>query len=260
MKIVKKLATDTHMFDTEARRILYVGDRVGGTAYNHIWPKLDDDEFETAEEVIQFLADIFDDPLKKQKAKQDLVKLFQGNWTFHKYHSEFARITRILKLTEDDLKDELTAKLSKEYSLAVLGDDDLTYAQLVKKLYTVDKKLQAAQALDRSVKNNKSSASGSGGQSGSKTTDAPKGSSTTDKKFPNQRSAEEKALLIEKRLCIKCCKPGHIIPACPEARSLPFPTNLKTILQRPKESQTQISNVEADKADEEVVDDSQEKE
>jgi hypothetical protein len=245
------------LFDTEQRRILYVGNRVKGTAYNHIWSKLADDEFETAEEVIQFLADIFDDPLKKQRAKQDLVKLFQGNWTFHKYHSEFARITRILKLSEEDLKDELTAKLSKEYSLAVLADDDLTYAQLVKKLYVVDKKLQAAAALDRSVKNNKGSGSGGQSGSGSKGADASKGSAETGKRFPNQRSAEEKALLIEKRLCIKCCKPGHIIPNCPEAKSLPFPTNLKTILQKPKE--TNISSIETEE-EEEVVEDTQGKE
>jgi hypothetical protein len=80
------------------------------------------------DEVIQYLADIYDDPLKKQKAKQELARLYQGNWSFHRYHSEFACITRSLKLDEDSLKEELTAKLSEKYSLAILGDDELTYA------------------------------------------------------------------------------------------------------------------------------------
>jgi hypothetical protein len=245
MEIEAKLSTDIHLFDSENRKIRYVGDRTAGSAYNHIWPGLADNEYKSADEVIQYLADIYDDPLKKQKAKQELAKLYQGNWSFHRYHCEFARITRSLKLDEDSMKEELTAKLSEKYSLAVLGDDELTYAQLVKKLHAIDKRLQAAQALNNARNKN----------SDNKSSDNKPGQSSTsnnhglgDRKFPNQRTADEKTLLIEKRLCIKCCKPGHIAPNCPESKSLPFPASLKTILQRPKDSQ--VSNVEAEEGNE----------
>jgi hypothetical protein len=141
MEIEAKLVTDIHLFDLEDRKVRYVGGRIAGSVYNHIWPGLANNEYKTAKEVIQYLADIYDDPLKKQKAKQELARLYQGSWSFHRYHSEFARITRSLKLDKDSLKEELTAKLSEKYSLAVLGDDELTYAQLVKKLHTIDKRL-----------------------------------------------------------------------------------------------------------------------
>ena len=93
MQIQGKLVTDAHLFDTEDRKIRYIADRVGGSAYNHLWPSLQDSDFDTATKAIQFLANIYDDPLKKQKAKQELARLYQGNWSFHKYYAEFARHT-----------------------------------------------------------------------------------------------------------------------------------------------------------------------
>ena len=71
-----KLKTDVHLFDTEDRRICWVCGLTGRTAHNYVWPKLRDQEFDTAEDVLKFLTSIFDDPLKKQRAKQDLAVLF----------------------------------------------------------------------------------------------------------------------------------------------------------------------------------------
>ena len=36
MGIEAKLSTDIHLFDSENRKIRYVGDRTAGSAYNHI--------------------------------------------------------------------------------------------------------------------------------------------------------------------------------------------------------------------------------
>ena len=55
-----------------------------------------------------------------------MSKLYQGDWSFFKYHAEFARVTRLIKLPEEDLKYELVSKLNKEYNIAVIGDADLT--------------------------------------------------------------------------------------------------------------------------------------
>ena len=68
-----------------------------------------------------------------------MSKLYQGDWSFFKYHAEFAQITRLIKLPKEDLKYELVSKLNKEYAIAVIRDADLTSNQLVKKLHLVDK-------------------------------------------------------------------------------------------------------------------------
>jgi hypothetical protein len=236
-----KLKTDAHLFDTEDRRIRWVCGLTGGTAHNHVWPKLRDQEFDTAEDVLKFLMGIFDDPLKKQKAKQALAALFQGNWTFHYYHSEFARITRILKLSDDDLKEELTAKLNEKYSLTVLGDSHLSYAELVTKLHEVDKRIQATQALgpNRGGRNNDftkvSTNDSSTRNSTGRASVAPFSAASFRPRFENQRSPEEKSLLYKRQLCMKCCQPGHIAPNCSVQKNAPFPAELKSILQKPKE-------------------------
>jgi hypothetical protein len=86
------------LFNTEERKIKYVGNNTSEDTYNYIWPKLADQEFTTAEEVLQVLTDIYDDPNKKQKAKKALAKLFQSNWDFYRYYTEFAKVVRPLKL------------------------------------------------------------------------------------------------------------------------------------------------------------------
>ena len=58
-------------------------------------------------------------------------------------------------------------------------------------------------------------------------------------------------MLIEKRLYIKCCKPGHIIPNCPESKSLSFPEYLKA---KPEAKpitprQPQVNNVETEEGE-----------
>jgi phage gpG-like protein len=244
-----KLNTDAHLFDTEDRRIRWVCGLTGGTAHNHVWPKLRDQEFDAAEDVLKFLTDIFDDPLKKQKAKQALAKLFQGSWTFHYYHSEFARITRILKLSDDDLKEELTSKLNEKYALTVLGDGHLSYAELVKKLYEVDKRIQATQALgtNRGDRSNDSQTKDATNDSSARNDTGRAGAAPFRPRFENQRSSEERALLYERKLCMRCCQPGHISPNCSAQKNVPFPANLKSILQKPKG----VSAVEPESSDKE---------
>jgi hypothetical protein len=240
-----KLETDSHLFDTEQRKIRYVCNLTGGKAHNHIWPKMADREFETVQDVIDTLTAVFHDPHQKSKAKAELAKLYQGNWSFHHFHNEFARIVRPLKLSEDDLIEELTAKLNKEFTVTAVNNTELTYDQLVRKLHIVDKAIQASEA--RSKARTPQGLPGNS-QANRGATAATEGL----RRFPNQRTPEEKAVIIEKRLCIKCCKPGHIILNCPETRSLPFPEHLKpktdsnkTILPR----KPQVNNVEAEEED-----------
>jgi hypothetical protein len=244
-----KLSTDSHLFDTEDRRIRWVCGLTGGTAHNHVWPGLRDGDFNTAEDVLKFLTDIFDDPLKKQKAKQQLARLFQGSWTFHYYHSEFARITRILKLNEDDLKEELTSKLNEKYALTVLSDSHLSYAELVKKLHEVDKRIQATQALDANRGGRNNSRTNRNATNNSKAPDNAGGAGAAPfrPRFENQRSGEERSLLYKLQRCMKCCQPGHIAPNCSTPKNVPFPAELKSMLQKTKDKEVNFVEPDSDK-------------
>jgi hypothetical protein len=154
--------------------------------------------------------DIFDDLNKKLKAKQALAKLYQGSWDFHRYHAEFTKITRPLKLDNKDLKEELTLKLNKKYAMAVLLDDDLTYAQLTKKLYVVDRRLAASRSINKpssTLNTNKPQTSTNQGNAGQATTS----SSNSEVRAPI-RTREQFDALFAAGLCKKCYKPVHSKP------------------------------------------------
>jgi hypothetical protein len=235
MQIQDKLTTDDYLFDTEERKIKYVGNSTSGDAYNHIWPKLADKEFKTAEEVLQTLADIYDDPNKKQKAKKALAKLFQGNWDFHRYHAEFAKVVRPLKLKDDDLKEELLSKLNEKYAMATLDAEDLTYAELVKKLHAVDRRLLASR--DLGPRPPRTTNPPNDGPAKPPFNDKPSGSSTT-------RTREEFEALFQARLCKKCCKPTHTQRGerCAEPKWAPLPASVLEAMKKVK----QVNNVEAE--------------
>jgi hypothetical protein len=49
-----------------------------------------------------------------------------------------------LKLSDDDLKEELLSKLNEKYTIVTLDTEDLIYIELVKKLYIIDRRLLAS--------------------------------------------------------------------------------------------------------------------
>jgi hypothetical protein len=242
MQVQDKLEVDKHLFDTEQRRIKYVGNCTSGDAYDYIWPKLADQEFADAKEVIQALTDIFDDPNKKLKAKQALAKLYQGNWDFHRYHAEFTKIARPLKLDDEDLKEELTSKLNEKYAMTVLSDDDLTYTQLVKKLHSVDRKLIASRNVNKpsfTSNTNKPQATNNQNNAGQATT-----SSNSEVRAPI-RTREQFDALFAAGLCKKCCKPVHSKPGekCGEKWAA-MPMNIKAIAPKQVNKIDQVDVVE----------------
>jgi hypothetical protein len=90
---------------------------------------------------------VYNNPNKKQRSKKALAKLFQSNWDFYRYHAEFAKLARPLKLNDNDLKDEMISKLNEKYVIVTLDAEDLSYTDLVKKLYAVDRRLLASRNL-----------------------------------------------------------------------------------------------------------------
>jgi hypothetical protein len=52
MQVQDKLSTDSHLFNTKQRCIKYVGNCTAGEAYDYIWPKLADEDFANAKDVI----------------------------------------------------------------------------------------------------------------------------------------------------------------------------------------------------------------
>jgi hypothetical protein len=52
MQVQDKLSIDSHLFNTKQRRIKYVSNYTAGEAYDYIWPKLADEDFANAKDII----------------------------------------------------------------------------------------------------------------------------------------------------------------------------------------------------------------
>ncbi len=181
---------------------------------------------------------VYDNPHKKQEARIKLQKLFQGSWTFHEYLTKFQEITKPLNLAESERKEELCNRLESTYFNAVLLDvNNSSYIQLVAKLRQVDDRIQSAKTTEklrksaayREPKDTQGGAVELEAISVSKGNRAP----ITAKGRAPLRTPEEKTLLLQNKLCFKCCKPGHGINQCtdkyyawvPSSLKIPFPTN-----------------------------------
>ena len=83
-----KLNVDTDNCPTEALRMGYVENRVGGIAIKHLAPMLRNDAtqpFQSAEEMLEVLERVYMDPYRKQTAYQAFQNLYQGRQDFHTF-------------------------------------------------------------------------------------------------------------------------------------------------------------------------------
>jgi hypothetical protein len=241
-QIKAKLTIDEYLFDTEQRKVQYVASRTEGLAYDYIWEKLEEGSFRTGLEVIETLAQVFDDPNKKQNARVQLAKLHQGEWTFHRFLNAFVQTIRPLKLSDEDKKEEMAPRLNPKYLNAIVGDiHTSTFDQLVAKLHIIDKGFESAKAAEKirqGLFNSSSGQTSAPGHRGSNPTTQDRGNS--DRAEPQDRRVfrtdEQKQILREQRLCNKCCKPGHILFNCPDRHYTLFPSHLTSTKAEPKVS------------------------
>ena len=78
-QMIGKLTVNADHFANETARINYIFSRTGRDAQEHLQPKLGDDAveaFKTAEEMLQHLSGIYEDPFRVENAKRDYRKLY----------------------------------------------------------------------------------------------------------------------------------------------------------------------------------------
>ena len=78
IQMTGKLSVNADHFGDEQARITYVFGRTGGNAQKHLNPRISPssvDPFTTANDMIQHLADIYEDPFCVQNARRDYRKL-----------------------------------------------------------------------------------------------------------------------------------------------------------------------------------------
>ena len=116
-KIEHKLEANMDHYPTEKARLAYVIGRIGGDAAKHTMPRRlrnCSNPYATAEEILDQLAEIYEDANREENADREYRALVQGSRPFAEFYSDFIRITSALsRKDEKDLLREMSHKLRK---------------------------------------------------------------------------------------------------------------------------------------------------
>jgi Zinc knuckle len=148
LQLQDKLEVNADHFPTERARRAYVFSRTGGDAQTHLRPRYTNtsvNPFESAEDMIQHLASIYEDPFKVQNARLDYKALMmKPSEKFTEFQTKFLHLAGQAQIPEADLMPDLFDKLTLDLQRAVLP----TYPGI----RTLKELTEQCQALDQGLR------------------------------------------------------------------------------------------------------------
>ena len=125
-----KMAADDDLYDTPARRMVYVMNRVGSEAFGHLEPRARVNAsrpWKDSDEMLAYLERVFGDPNRRANAETQFCALRQGSKDFNTFWAEFQRLSIELDQNDATLISNLTSKLSYEMQRQLsTGDEEPT--------------------------------------------------------------------------------------------------------------------------------------
>jgi hypothetical protein len=199
----------------ERAKLAHVLTQVTGKATDHLYPwleaKRDSGTPPTVDEVFKFLEQIFEDPDRKLKAKQNLRKLkMQYASEFSVFQSEFLRLANTARVSRGEWKEEFHDKLYNSLQTQMepyVADESVDF-----ELYC-HKAQQYARGLSRQGKEQSEARSK---KQKSREAQAPKAPGTTQQVTKPRTDAPKPAEVKPTFNCFTCGKPGHISRECPD--------------------------------------------
>jgi hypothetical protein len=149
LTIHAKLEVNTDHYPTEGARKAYVFGRTVGDAQMHLQPRYDykntEDPYLTAQEMIEHLASIYDDPHKAKNARTQYRGLkMKPSQTFTEFYTRFLHLAGRGRIPIADWQPDLYEKLTVELQKSTLPrlDDYPTHGQLAAYCLRMDQGLK----------------------------------------------------------------------------------------------------------------------
>ena len=146
IQIEDKFLINAQMFDSEPAKMAYIFNRTADVAQKHLAPRYrkGPDPFKSAIGMIDYLAEILQNPFETQDARLDFRRLvMREDEAFSDFYTRFLHLAGMGKIPTEDLQPDLYDKLTPALQQSVLPflDTLLTSKELAHKCLLVDKNL-----------------------------------------------------------------------------------------------------------------------
>jgi zinc knuckle protein len=235
IQITGKLSVNADHFVDESARIAYVFSRTGGNAQKHLQPRISSssvDPFMTADEMIEHLASIYEDPFKVQNARRDYRRLtMKATETFPDFYTRFLHLAGEGRIPEDDLRPDLYDKLTLDLQRAIAPTEAslVTLHDFQKALRRLDQNLRQIHDRADRMKARGSSPSTKAPVKGPTSSTIPSAGPNTSAALSTKPSIRESTpdrirpsypdpaiqALSDKGACFSCGVKGHFSQNCP---------------------------------------------
>jgi hypothetical protein len=150
-----KLLANSDHYPTDPLQIAYTESRVKGKAAKYITPRLRAtalNRFRTAEEIFDYLTQVYGDPDRRHTAQRAYLKLYQGRRPFAEFWAEFQRLAAELDYNQISMIDDLRFKLNPSLQNALVHvPDPIDIYEFARTYQRVDQRLKDIQAVQARV-------------------------------------------------------------------------------------------------------------
>jgi hypothetical protein len=230
-----KLRANADHYPTEEDRMFYVFNRTSGNAQKHLLPRYEEDSclrFQSATEMIQYLASIYVNPNKIRDARYTYGRLtMKTGQPFAEFQTTFLHLAGEGQVPKENLRmdlfDKITAPLQERLA-AILVDLD-TYEQLATRCLTLDSELRRINArVDRQKRFRNDKAAGvsdtptvpATSREYIPTKTLPTVPTTIRASTPSRNQPRQTTPIVQDKpvTCFSCNQTGHFASACPTSQ------------------------------------------
>ncbi len=225
MQMEHKFEVNHDHFTSDRAKVAYIVDRVDGEAYDLIESYLEANHRSTSSELVELLGKRFNDPHRRLKAKDQLMKLTMKPFSdFATHASEFIRLANLSQLTREQWKEDLHNTLySKLKSSMILYRsnshiDFEEYCNIAQEMaYGLKQENEESRERRETKRQQAQTQTRNNPSQKAPRASTPTPSPTTQPVKPQDTQGNRRPR--SEITCYTCGKKGHIQPNCPEKKS-----------------------------------------